>query len=202
MISSYTGQVGKPLDRLHEGGFLMHLVALCSLLVLSAAEPKLGTYTDQKHEYRIGIPQGWSLMATTDKTRVLSMTAPDFKHSDANVSLRVLPPLKAVLEGKMTLDDVINSARKSIQRRYPDYRITKQERVTLNGRKVLKIWSQMTLGRKTLKGFQFMLVDSDHNYVLTWTCRSESFVRYEAQFLAATNAFRLLKPAKEVDKVD
>ena len=180
----------------------MHLVALCSMLVLTAVEPKLGTFTDQGHGYQVGIPQGWSIAVTADKSRVLTMTAPDIKQTQANVNLFVLPPLKAVLEGKMTLDQVLENTRKSIQRRYPDYSITKQEKITVNGRKALKVWSQMTLDGKKRKGFQYMLVDSKHNYVLTWTCREESFDRYEPQFLAATKAFKLHRHMEETRKAD
>ena len=176
----------------------MNIFALCSLLLITAAEPKMGTYTDEVNGFSIGIPTNWSVIRKAHRTKVLNMKAPDLDKTGANLNFSISNPSGAILDGTITLDDMADLNLTALRKSFPDCTITKKITEKFNGHKAFQLWMELTNKKIKLKIYQVQIFTPQHHYIIVFTCTSDSFNRYEPQFLAAAKAFKEI-PKKKVE---
>lgn len=161
------------------------IVVLASLTVLLGAEGpehKASTYTDALYGFTIQAPQFPKAAAGTGVVPVM-MYAPAESGFAANVNVmvqRVATTRKEYRETSRAQFEGMGL------RQNPD------SDVTVSGRKAIIFDYEGNMGGQELRWLALAVVDNEQVLLVTCTARKDSFAKYEKEFRACIDSFRLL----------
>jgi hypothetical protein len=174
----------------------MKLWCLLPLLGAFLAQESEGTYTDEERGFSIPIPKGWSVIRAADKSPCLSMKAPPETRTGATLILHIQDPQKEVAEGTLTLDKVLEEAKKQYAKRFQDFEWDHAEKGKDGDIPTLTIYYRYTYQGQKIGQLQHLLWTRKQHYSLSWGCRADAFEANRETFEKCSKAFKLL-PGKK-----
>lgn len=147
-------------------------------------------YLSKNAGYSIQFPLGWEVMQGVMGTDVIAL-APA---SDPNDLFREnINIIYANLDESISREEYYDLNMKSLGQLLVDYDLEKSEDIKIDGLDAKKIIFTHTMGVVNAKVLQYLLLDGNKAYVMTFTADPLDFDKYHKTFEEIENSFRFEK---------
>ena len=150
-----------------------------------------GWKTTSGKEFSISYPEDWTADQSGQMGTKLFLFAPqedanDKFNENINLMTEDLP------SNSIDLDTYVEASEKQIKKYIDDAEIISSKRVTLNGKDFQNVSYTGSQSNLSLKFNQFYTIQDGKAYILTFTCKEDTYDKYDGLGTKIMNTFELL----------
>jgi hypothetical protein len=162
---------------------------LAAFAALCRQEPE-SLYTDEEKGFSLPIPRGWSVTRSADRGKLLTLRAPAETRSGATLILAVQDPMKAIVDGSLSLDAYIEEVKKQYPKKFADFEWVKTEKGKEGENPTVTLTYRYTSSGARICQLQHLVWTRGNHWSLSWGCVDEAFEKQKDAFERCSKAFR------------
>lgn len=168
----------------------MNVALLLVAVVASFQQEPESVYTDEEKGYSIPIPKGWSVTRGADPAKSLLLRAPAEARNGATLILAVQDPMKAIVDGTLSLDAYLEEVKKQYPKKFTDFEWVKTVKGKEGDNLTLSLYYRYTSGGSKIGQLQHLVWTRAHHWSLSWGCLDDAFEKQKETFERCSKAFR------------
>src|SRR5262245_60813435 len=163
--------------------FLVAIAALCR----QEAE---SVYTDEEKGFSIPVPKGWSVTRSAERSKTLVLRAPAEPRTGATLILAIQDPMKAIVDGSLSLDAFIEEVKKQYPKKFSEFEWVKSEKGKQGDHLTLTRYYKYTSSGNRIAQLQHLVWTRANHWSLSWGCLDDAFEKQKETFERCSKAFR------------
>jgi hypothetical protein len=159
------------------------------MLLAALAFPQEAVYTDDEKGFSAALPPGWSVTRGKDAARVLVLTAPA-GHAGATCVIAIQPPMKAVVDGQVTLDAFLEEVKKGYPKKFMNFEFGRAEKGRDGEALTLDLYYTYLSGGQRIGQLQRLVWTKTQHASVVFGCLADAFEKERPDFEKYARAFK------------
>lgn len=168
----------------------MKSALILAVFVLYCRQEAESSYTDEERGFSIPVPRGWSITRSADRSKCLTLRSPAEARTGAMLILALQDPMKAVVDGSVSLDAFIEEVKKQYPKKFSEFEWVKAEKGKEGDNLTLTLYYRYTTSGRKLGQLQHLVWTQSSHWSLSWGCLEEAFEKQKETFERCSKAFK------------
>jgi hypothetical protein len=163
---------------------------LLAVFVVWCRQEAESIYTDEEKGFSIPIPKGWSVTRSADRSKILSLRAPADARTGATLILAIQDPMKAIVDGSLSLDAYIDEVKKQYPKKFAEFEWVKADKGKEGENLTVTLYYRYTNSGNRIGQLQHLVWTRGNHWSLSWGCLEDAFEKQRETFERCSKAFR------------